>query len=164
MKTIHIDHIYHCPPEVFWDKLWDADIRREREKKGCRALSYEVLESRWEGDTYHQVAVIEEVVDAPRAVRRIFGETSKIEETTTWVKGSDTVQISYKPSIMSNKVSMVGSLTCTPADGGHCRVVMDVNITARIFLVGGIVEGLISKALPKRQAKDVAYFNAHQAS
>jgi hypothetical protein len=29
--------------------------------------------------------------------------------------------------------------------------------------VGGIIEGIIAKALPKRQAKDVAYFNAHQA-
>lgn len=163
MKRILIDHIYHCPVETFWDKLWDFDTRKEREKKGCGALSFTVSESRWEGDTYHQVAAMEEVVDAPAAVRKIFGETQTIEETVRWEKGSDTVQIHYRPSLMSDKVSMQGTLTCTPAHGGHCRVVMDVEITAKIFVVGSIVEGIISKALPKRQAKDVAYFNARQA-
>lgn len=163
MKRILIDHVYHCSVETFWDKLWDVEARREREMKGCGALSFTVSESRWEGDTYHQVAAVEEVVDAPGAVRKIFGETQRIEETARWKKGSDTVQIRYQPSIMSDKVSMQGTLTCTPADGGRCRVVMDLEITARIFVVGGVIEGIISKALPKRQAKDVAYFNAHQA-
>lgn len=163
MKSIHIEETYHCSPETYWEKLWDADIRGEREKKGCGAVSYTVQEARWVGETYHQVIEMVEVVDAPAAVRKIFGETSTIEETSKWVKGSDTVRISYKPSIMGNKVSMAGVLTCRPADGGHSRIVLDLQITATIFLVGSIIEGIICKALPKRQAKDVAYFNAHQA-
>jgi len=163
MKRIHIEHTYNCLPQTYWEKLWDADVRGERERKGCGALSFTVVESRWDGDTYHQVVVLEETVDAPRAVRRIFGETSTIEETSRWKKDSDTVHLNYQPSIMSDKVSMVGSLTCAPEGTEHCRVVMDVEITADIFLVGGIIEGIISKAMPKRQAKDVDYFNAHQA-
>jgi Protein of unknown function (DUF2505) len=163
MKKIHIEEIYHCAPETYWENLMDADIRGERETKGCGALSYNVLESRWEGDTYHQVIVMEELVDAPLPVRKIFGETTKIQETSRWVKGSDTVHISYQPSIMGNKVSMVGAVTCTPTDGGHSRIVMNVEITASIFIVGSLIEGIIASALPKRQAKDVAYFNAHQA-
>ncbi len=163
MKKILIDHVYHCSPEQFFEKLFDVDIRTQREKKGCGAVNFDITESRWEGDTYHQVVVMEEVVDAPKAVRAIFGETTKIEEAATWVKGSDTIQLVYRPSLMGDKVSMVGTLKVSPADGGHCRVVTDVAITAKIFVVGSIVEKLISKALPKRQAKDVAYFNAHQA-
>jgi hypothetical protein len=163
MKKILIEHIYHCTPETYWDKLWNADIRSERERRGCGALDFTVTQSRWEGDRYHQVVVMVEKVDAPAAVRKIFGETSSIEETSRWLKGSDTVHLTYKPSILSDKVSMVGTLTCSPAGSGHCRIVMDVTITAQVFLVGGIIEGIISKALPKRQAKDVAYFNAHQA-
>ncbi len=163
MKKIHIEEIYHCTPETFWEKLWDEDLRRERETKGCGALSFNVIESKWEGNTYHQVIVLEEAVDAPLPVRKIFGETSKIEETSKWVKGSDTVHLSYRPSIMGNKVTMDGALTCTSADGDHCRIVMDVEITASIFVVGGIIEGIIAKALPKRQAKDAAYFNTNQA-
>jgi hypothetical protein len=163
MKKIHIEHTYRCSPESFWENLWDADIRGERETKGCKALSYTVKQSRWEGETFHQVIELVEVVDAPAAVRKIFGETSTIEETSKWVKGSNSVRINYKPSIMGNKVSMSGVLTCRAIDGGHSRVTIDVEITASIFIVGGIIEGIISKALPKRQAKDVAYFNAHQA-
>jgi len=162
MKKIHIAETYHCTPELFWEKMWDADIRRERETTGCGAVSFNVINSRWEGDTYHQVIVLEELVDAPLPVRKIFGETTKIEETTKWVKGADTVHINYQPSIMANKVSMVGTLTCTPAQGGHCNIVLDVEITAKIFVVGGIIEKIIASALPKRQAKDVAYFNANQ--
>ena len=77
------------------------DIRGERERKGCGALTFAVTESRWEGDVYHQVSFVEEEVDAPAPVRKIFGETQRIQETARWVKGSDTVQIRYQPSIMS---------------------------------------------------------------
>jgi len=162
MKKIRIEEIYHCSADHYLDKLLDAEHRGERETKGCGALSFKILSSGWDGDEYSQLAEIVEQVAAPKPVRKIFGETSRIEETSQYTRGGNTARISYRPNIMGDRVRMEGKLVCTPIDEGSCRVVIDLEITAKVFGIGGIVERLVAKELPNRQVKDRAYFNAHQ--
>lgn len=162
MKKIRIEEIYHCSAEHYLECLLNAEHRAEREVGGCGAVSFRILSSGWDGDEYQQVAEIVEQVTAPAAVRKIFGETSRIEETSRYTHGGNIARISYRPNIMGDRVRMEGRLECTPLEESRCRVVLELEITAKVFGIGGIVERLVAKELPARQAKDRAYWNAHQ--
>lgn len=153
--------IYNCTPKEFFEQTFNEKNRAERETKGCRAISYRVLSSDKDDRQWRQVAEVVDKIDAPGAIRKVFGETTTVEETSIWTVGTDTIKVSYKPDKMPNKITMQGEFRVTPHGDGSCKVIMDLEITVKIFGIGGMMEKLIAKELPEHMAKDVAYFNAN---
>ncbi len=159
----HVEQVFKCDPEFYWQSLFDAEQRTERELKGCGSLSYEVVSITRDAGKVRQVAKAVSEVDAPRAVRKVFGETIGIEEETTWQEGSEQAQLVYRPDKMPDRVTVSGVLSCRGQGDGTCKVSVDLNIKVKIFAIGGIVEKLLAKESEKHLADDAAYFNAHIA-
>jgi hypothetical protein len=158
------EHVYDCSPEVFWAHHLDEESRRAKEIEGCGAVSFGFLSKGREGDAVVVHAEMVEAADAPAPVRRIFGETTRVEETLRWVEGSNTATVAYRPDTMSDRVRMSGRLTTEPLADGRCKVVLDVDVSVKLLGVGGMVERLLAKQLPLRQEKAMSWFNANLGS
>lgn len=160
---LRTEAIYHCEPEFYLEQYFDGEGRSKREVEGCGNISFSVLESHQDGEVWSHVAESISAIDAPMPVRKILGEKTRMEEHATWRRSTNTIEIEYKPDTLRKKISMLGSIRVGPTGDGHCRVVVEVDVIFKIFGVGGLLEKLSAKEMPKAIEKDVAYFNAHLA-
>jgi hypothetical protein len=158
------EHVYDCEPEAFWAHHLDEESRRAKEVEGCGAVSFRVLSKGRQGDAVVVRSELVKAPDLPAPVRRIFGETIRAEEALRWEEGSNTATFEHTSETMPDRVRMSGRLITEPLGDGRCRVILDVDVTVKLFGIAGIVERLLAKELPLRQEKAMSWFNAHLGS
>ncbi len=157
-------HVYHCEPEAFWAHHLDEESRRTKEVEGCGAVSFRVLSKERQGQELIVRSELVEAPELPAPVRRIFGATLRAEELLRWQEGSKTATFEHRPDTLADRVSMTGRLSTEPLGEGRCRVVLEVDVTVKLFAIGGMIEGLLARELPLRQEKAMAWFNAKLAA
>jgi hypothetical protein len=108
------EHAYDCEPEAFWAHHLDEASRRAKEVEGCGAVSFRVLSNDRQGDTVVVRSELVEARDLPAAVRRIFGETLRVEEVLHWAEGSNTASFHHTPETLADRVHLSGRLTTEP--------------------------------------------------
>lgn len=162
MKLSH-HAIYRCEPQFYLEQYFDAEKRAEREVKGCGTVEWKVLEASREGDVWSHVAEAFERVNAPGPVRKIFGETTRVQEHATWRRGTHLIELEHVPGTMRSKMTLQSRIRAEATGDGSTRITIDLEVKAKIFVVGGLIEKLAVKEMPTHIDKDAAYFNAHIA-
>ncbi len=161
---IACDHVYDCEPEAFWAHHLDEASRRAKEVEGCGAVSFRVLSKERDGDVVVVRSELVEAPDFPGPVRKIFGDSLRAEEVLRWEEGSHSATFEHTPETMPDRVRLNGRLSTEPTGDGRCRVVLEADLSVRIFGVAGMVERLLARELPLRQDKAMAWFNANLGS
>ena len=160
---LRTEAIYHCEPEYYLEQYFDEAGRSRREVEGVGTVSFKVLESSREGGVWRHVAESIERVNAPMPVRKIFGETTRMEEHASWRQGTNVIQTEYRPDTMKKKISILTQIRVAPHGDGHCRITVEVEVLFKIFGIGRLLERFAAKEMPKAIEKDCAFFNAHMA-
>jgi len=160
---LRTEAIYHCEPEYYLEQYFDGAARSEREVKGAGTISFKVLESHCEGEVWRHVAESISRLDAPMPVRKIFGESTRMEEHASWRRSTNTIDVEYIPDNLRQRISVKGHIRVGPAGEGTCRIVVEMDVNFKIFAVGGMLEKLSAKEMPIAIQKDCAYFNKHMA-
>jgi len=155
--------IYHCEPEFYLEQYFDGDGRSEREVEGCGNLSFTVVETRRDGEVWSHVAESVSRIEAPLPVRKILGENTRMEEHASWRRSTNTIDVEYVPDTLRKRISIKGHIRVGPAGEGNCRVLVEVDVIFKIFGVGGLLEKLSAREMPKAITADCAYFNEHMA-
>ncbi len=161
MKIV-TEHVWDCEPEAFWAHHLDEESRRAKEVEGCGALSFRVLSKEKQGDLLIVRSELVESPDVPAAVQRMIGTALRVEEVLRWHEKANTATFEHTPDAMADRMRMSGQLITQPLGDGRCRVVMDANVTVKLFGVATLVERLLARELPLRQEKAMAWFNANQ--
>ena len=162
MKVTH-DAIYNCEPQFYLEQYFDAEGRAERELKGCDTVSFKVLESNRGDDVWTHLAESTERVNAPGPVRKLFGETTRIEERASWRRSTNNIEIVVTPDSMKSRLTIRSQIRADAAGDGRTRITITLDVTAKVFAVGGLIEKMAVKEMPVHVKKDAAYFNAHIA-
>lgn len=162
MKVTH-DAIYNCDPQFYLEQYFDAEGRAERELKGCGTVSFKVIESSRGDDVWTHVAESTERVNAPGPVRKIFGETTRLEERATWRRSTNIIEVEAIPGTLKSKLTIHSQIRADAAGEGKTRITLTLDVKAKIFAVGGLIEKMAVKEMPAHVTKDAAYFNAHIA-
>lgn len=159
---VHIEQIYDCDTKEYFESFFNGESRSDREIKGAGAVSFNLLKSHTDGEVWSHVAESIHPVNAAAPVKKIFGETTRLEEHATWRQGTNTIELSYVPEKMKDKISVKGSLEAQSTADGKTRITMDLDVKVKIFGVGGLVEKLVAKEFPEAFAKDCEYFNKNR--
>jgi hypothetical protein len=153
--------VYRCSPQRYIEQYFDPEGRKRRMVDGCKGVSWELLDKTEAGGERRMRAAFVQRLDAPKAVQKLFGETSRFEEVSVWREGSDEIQVTLIPDKMTDRMSLQGRYRVQDAGDGTSRVTLEMEVQVKIFGVGGLVEKMAAKELPKTFAKDAEYFNAH---
>jgi len=160
LMKVYAEEVFSCTAEEYWESFFDEDYRKAQQL-AVGTVGYRVLRKDVRGDEVVQLAEITEKVDAPGPVRKIFGETTTVEEEAVWKQGSDVARVKYTPGKMADRLRMSGQLRTKPHGEGSCKVVMDYDVEFKMFGVGGMVEKLLAKDLPETHRKAAAYYRSH---
>lgn len=163
MKIV-VENVYDCEPEAFWAHHLDEESRRAKEIEGCGAVGFRVLSKDRQGGTVTVRSELVEAPDLPAPVRRLLGDTVRAEEVLVWEEGSTTGTFDHTPDRLADRIHLSGRLTTEPLSEGRCRVVLEAELTVKVFGIAGAVERLLARELPLRQEKAMAWFNANLGS
>lgn len=145
--TFTMTHEIDCDADRFWQIFLDRDFtsRLYKEELGFPAWQ---LESEKDSDREILRTVrATPKMDVPGPVAKLLGSGFSYVEEGRFDKATKTYRWNIKPSTLENKLRNEGTVRCEPLGPSKCRRIVEVVLDAKVFGVGGIIEGAVEKGL-----------------
>jgi hypothetical protein len=139
-----VRHDLDCTPDFFWERVHPSDAFNDFLYKEKLGFEYEVI--RLDPKTGERDARIVPKVDAPAAVKKIFGDGSFVERGRF-----DAVKKVYSfdiiPSTLADRIRLGGAMRMEPRGTDGCTRVVDFEVDARVFGLGGVIEAFVQRTV-----------------
>lgn len=161
MLELRVDHTLECSEDVFWDRVFlDDEYNRGLFVQYLKFTSWRELKSETrDGLLYRVVEAVPPVGEVPAALKAVIGQGAGYEERGVLDRQKKTYKIQVVPNRLADKIDVKLEFTTSPAGEGKCRRSVRGTISAKIPLVGGILEKKLLADLEKSYAKSVDYTN-----
>jgi hypothetical protein len=159
MKRIAVRDEFEIDAPRYWRDVFFSQKFQERmyrEALSCEKVEFLEEKGSLETGMSRRLRFAQRM-DAPAPVRKIFGETTTMEETGTYDPATGRWKFRMIPDRMADKLDITGETWVEPAGPGKIfrHVALDVGV--RIFAVGGLVESFIASTTEERFATQAAF-------
>jgi hypothetical protein len=103
-------------------------------------------------------------VDAPAPVRKLFGESTTMEEEGRFDPASGRWSFHMIPGAMPDKVTIQGTTWLEPDGADRVTRVSEISFSVNIFAVGGLVEKYIAKETKESMEKQARFIREYLAA
>jgi hypothetical protein len=158
-----IRHAFDIGEGAFWKEIFFDHALVERmykEALGCTSVAF--LEDT--GDTTSgrtRRLAFTQKLDAPAPIRKLFGETTTMEERGQFDPATHRWRFTMVPDRMADKLRIAGETWLEPAGDGRVERVMSIEYTVSIFGIGGLVEKFMASATEESFEKQVQFTREH---
>lgn len=161
MKTVTGSIVLPCTPEIFWQVFFDQSYTRALFLDELKFKDFSVLELT---DTTRKIRAVPKL-KLPSVIEKLIGDSFAYEEhgTLDRAKGVWTWRMVPPANLDPTKkpkkeiVSTRGTVRVEALAGGQCRRSDEVAVEAKMFGIGGIIEGTVEKELRASWAKEFAF-------
>jgi len=151
--------------DAFWrDVFFHRPFVERLYREALGAESFEVLSET--GDVASGLARrlrFSQKVDAPAPVRKLFGETTSMEEEGRFDPATGRWSFHLVPGTMPDKVTIRGTTWLEPAGAAEVTRVTELTFAVSIFAVGGLVEKYIAKQTHESMEKQARFIRDYLA-
>ncbi len=142
MAETHIEHIFNCSEDTFWEKVfWDDEYNARMFKDALKFPVHKKIREDDKGDTIERVIdVVPKLGDMPAALKKVIGEGVGYREDGVFDKKTRHHKVKITPNKLADKMTITGDLFTEPAGEGKCKRVFNCTAVAKIFGVGGMLE------------------------
>jgi hypothetical protein len=159
MSKFTLTHEIHCDPASFWKLFFDRDFNQALFKQHLGFPEFQVVEQREnEREIYRKVAGTPKM-DVPGPVAKVLGTSFSYSEEGTFDKATQTWRWKMTPSAMPDKLRNEGVVRIEPAGEGRCRRISEIVAEAKVFGIGGLIEGAAEKNLRDGWDKSAQFMN-----
>jgi hypothetical protein len=160
MRTFTMHHEIDGSVETFWKMHFDRALT-ERLLRELGFSKWVVVEEQ-ETDTELR-RTIEGVpkLEVPAVVARSFGPTFGYLEYGVYDKQARIYRFKMKMNALTEQLRLEGSVRAEPNGEDKCRRIVEITAEARLFGVGGLVEGLLEKGFRDGWATSARHFSAN---
>jgi hypothetical protein len=127
-------------------------LRKRSEAAGESNVDVRVEET---SDGIHVVTARDKVVELPSFAKRMFSPSNRIVEDTTWRRQGEQWVAEYAIEITGIPGEVRGRSTLAPTASG-CRYESRFEVTARIPMVGGKLEGFVAERIEEQLRANAA--------
>ncbi len=145
MASIHVEHVFECTPEVFWDRIFfDAEFNRAMYLNRLGYQAWRQLEIQEDEASIRRVIeLVPPLGELPGAIKKLIGEGFGYREEGRFDKKTKRYEVRAIPNRLADKLSVNGELWCEPVGATSVRRIFDGTVTANVFGVGGLIENRI---------------------
>lgn len=142
MASRRIEHEFFCSEQVFWDRVFlDEEYNRRLFLEELRFIKHREVRREDRGDhLFRVVEVVPRVGDLPLALKKIVGDSAGYTEEGKLERDPRRYKIHVIPNKLADKLKIDGELYTQPLGDNRCLRVFEVEVTARILGVGGLLE------------------------
>ncbi|HRI11147.1 MAG TPA: DUF2505 domain-containing protein [Nannocystaceae bacterium] len=158
MKKFTLVHEIQCTPERFWEVFFDKEFNRSLYVEGLKFSDFTVVEQTAGPDVRRKVKGTPKV-ELPGAIAKLVGDKFGYEEEGTFNAAKKEWRWKMRPSVMADKMRMEGVLRVEAAGAGKCRRIAEMEVEAKVFGIGGMVESTSEKEMRAGWDGSAAYMN-----
>jgi hypothetical protein len=164
MPTVHIEHVYHCSEQRFWQLFFDEQFNQQLFRNGLGFPHYEQLSFEETPDEIRRVtSVMPRVGQLPSALKKVIGEGIGYREHGVFNKRRQRFAIRVVSNKMPDRLTVEGVLFTQPLSESSCRRLFDGTVEARIFGVAGLLEKRLIADLQASYADSADFTNRYLA-
>lgn len=152
-------HTFEIGEDAFWrDIFFNQEFleRMYKEALGCASVAFledsgETPDGRTRRFTFTQK------LDAPAPVRKLFGETTTMEERGRFDPRTKRWRFSMIPDRMPDKVQVSGEQWLEPVGEGKVERVVDLEFSVNVFGIRALIERFMASTTAESFAKQVDF-------
>jgi hypothetical protein len=161
MKSVIRDS-FPISADTFWRDVFFAHDFQERlykEALGCAKV--EVIEDSGDaaGPRSRRVA-FHQPIDAPGPIRKLFGDTTRMEERGTFDPKTKRWRFEVIPERMADKIRITGETWVEATADGKIERVCELDLSVSIFGIGSMVEKFMATTTAESYAKQTRFMRA----
>jgi hypothetical protein len=159
MKKFTLKHEINCSADHFWKVFFDNDFNMKLYLEALEFPEFVVLEQTETDSSVRRRVRGRPKMDVPKAVAKVLGESFGYEEEGNWDASTKVWTWKMTPNRLQGKIRNDGRVTIEAIDDNTCRRVADLEVEAKIFGVGGLIETTSEKQLRDGWDKSAVFFN-----
>lgn len=142
MATAEIHHVYNCDEDTFWsDILFDDAFNRRLFLEHLAFEQWEIARFEENDDEIRREIVIRPVTgELPKALVTLVGDNLGFREEGVFDKKRRRYRFSVIPNRLREKLHIQGELYVEPRDGKRCERFVRLEVEAKIFGLGSVIE------------------------
>lgn len=160
MKKVTTSHVIDCDAEKFWSLFFDADYLKKLYLEGLGFKAFEVLEISADKRRVKGTPKM----NVPGPVAKLLGDSFGYEEQGSLDKATNTFRWKMTPNTMTDKLFTQGTVKIEPAGEGKVRRTNEATVEAKVFGLGGVLEGTAEKEIRQGFENEVAFMKKYLAS
>lgn len=164
MAKFTVTHEINTDVEGFWKMFFDKDFNEKLYKEGLGFSDFKTHDQKETDAQITRKAGGTPKITVPGPVAKILGSSFSYVEDGTFDKKSGVWKWTITPSTAADKIKSGGTLRVESAGPNKVRRIAELNIEAKIFGIGGMIETSTEKDLRDGWDKSAVYMNKHLAS
>lgn len=163
MGKFTVTHEINCDADTFWKVFFDKSFNEELYLKDLGFPEYKTLEQN-ETDTQITRKVHgQPKMDMPGPVAKLFGSSFSYTEDGSMDMANKVWRWKLTPSTLADKLRTQGTVRIEPIGDNKVRRIADIEIEAKVFGVGGLIESSAEKQLRQGWDASAVFMNKYLA-
>ncbi len=167
MSQIRLEHEINCDADTFWSIFFDEKLNKAIYKHGLDFPEMSIESFKDEGGKVaRKLSAQPKLKNLPGPVTKLLGSNFKYVEEGTLDRAEGIFRFKMIPNTMADKLKQEGTMRITPIGDKKVKRIVEVSVEAKIFAIGGLVEGAAEKTLREAWDTSARYMNewidAHQ--
>ncbi len=160
MTNIHLVHTIDTDVAGFWKLFFDKDLNRALYMKALKFPKLELL-SFEENDTTvtRRMAATPHLGALPGPVAKLLGSNFGYVEEGTMKKSEGVWRFKMIPTTLADKIKQEGTVHLEPDGANKVKRTVDISVDAKVFAIGGLVEGAAGTTIREAWETSTTYMN-----
>ncbi len=160
MTAIRLEHDINCDADTFWSIFFDEKLNAAIYKHGLEFPEMSIVSFTDEGGKVtRKLAAQPKLKNLPGPVAKLLGSNFRYVEESSLDRAEGVFRFKLVPNTMADKLKQEGSMRITPVGEKKVKRIVDVTVEAKIFAIGGLVEGAAEKTLREAWDTSAKYMN-----
>jgi hypothetical protein len=153
MPKLELSHEIDCSLEAFWTGFFDAALNTKLFLEGLGFRDYKTVSQTETLTEIVRTTAVEPTLSLPPALAKLLGSSFRYTEEGTFDKATKVWRWKLIPSAMADKIKVTGVLRATALGPEKVRRDIEIQIEAKVFMVGGLIEETFQKQLAQGWTK-----------
>ena len=159
MKKITLTHEINCSADRFWQVFFDKEFNSQLFLKELGFPDYQTVEQTETDSQIRRKVKGRPKMNMPGPVQKLLGDAFAYEEEGTFDRATKVCKWRMKPSTMADKLRNEGKVTCEPIGDNKCRRISEIEMEAKVFGLGGLIESSSEKEMRNGWEKSASFMN-----
>ena len=147
MTKFTLTHTFDCTVATFWQVFLDKDYNDKLYKGALSFPEFSVSEQKETETEVTRRCGGQPKMDVPGPVAKLLGSNFRYTEEGRLDKASNTWTWKLIPSTLADKLIQTGKMRIEAVGDNRCRRVVEIQMEAKVFGLGGIIESASEKQL-----------------
>jgi len=164
MGKFTVTHEINCNAETFWKTFFEEDFNKKLYTDHLQFPEFKVIEQKETDSQITRKTAGKPKMSMPGPVAKLLGDNFRYTEEGTFDKATKVFRWKMIPSTLADKIKTGGAVRIEPIGDNKVRRIADLEVEAKIFGVGGLMESSAEKQLREGWDQSAVFMNKYLAS